>query len=299
MDSDPPMLDDIQMEKILHFLHEVPCPTLGMARRGTEVPPQLTAALDVVAQDERELQRIIGNIEAHPVTAAILVQVLRHNEHSTVYDGLLVESMAYGKLQFGQDFRTYLSTRNPPELCQEADPVLVSREQNSLQISLNRPQHLNAYSAGMRDAFYEALMLLASDMTLTNAQVRGTGTCFCTGGELGEFGLVTDPARAHLIRMSRSVPLLLAHLADRVEFHVHRACIGSGIELPAFARRVVATEDTFFQLPEINMGLIPGAGGTVSILRRIGRHRMASLALSARRINAKTALAWGLIDEIE
>ncbi|MBW2546968.1 MAG: enoyl-CoA hydratase/isomerase family protein, partial [Deltaproteobacteria bacterium] len=51
-------------------------------------------------------------------------------------------------------------------------------------------------------------------------------------------------------------------------------------------------------LPEITMGLIPGAGGTVSILRRIGRQRTAYLCLSAKRITAPTALEWGLIDSI-
>ncbi|RLB42987.1 MAG: enoyl-CoA hydratase/isomerase family protein, partial [Deltaproteobacteria bacterium] len=83
-----------------------------------------------------------------------------------------------------------------------------------------------------------------------------------------------------------------------IECHVHGACIGSGIELPAFAHRIVAAEKTFFQLPELTMGLIPGAGGTVSILRRIGRQRTAYLCLSAKRITAPTALEWGLIDSI-
>ena len=72
--------------------------------------------------------------------------------------------------------------------------------------------------------------------------------------------------------------------------------MGAGIELPAFARRVVAAEDAFFQLPELSLGLIPGAGGTVSIPRRIGRQRTARLALSGERLDAATALEWGLVD---
>ncbi len=297
LDSDP-AIDRIAIEPFIRFLVHAPCPTLGIARRGTQALPELVAALDVVAQDERELAPVVRNIAAHPVAAATLVQVLRHNARSSIDDALLAESLAYGNLQFGHDFRGFLSTLGPPALGEDADPVQLRRERNTLLITLNRPQRRNAYSVGMRDALYEALMLLASDPTLANAEIRGAGDCFCTGGDLSEFGLATDPAQAHLIRMSRSVPLLLAQLADRVEFHVHRACIGSGIELPAFAKRVVATEDTFFQLPEITMGLIPGAGGTVSIPRRIGRQRAANFALSARRINAKTGLAWGLIDHI-
>jgi len=51
-------------------------------------------------------------------------------------------------------------------------------------------------------------------------------------------------------------------------------------------------------LPEIDLGLIPGAGGTVSVTRRIGRHRTALLALSGQPIDAETALSWGLVDEL-
>jgi enoyl-CoA hydratase/carnithine racemase len=91
---------------------------------------------------------------------------------------------------------------------------------------------------------------------------------------------------------------LIAEAPEKFEFHLHRACVGSGIEIPAFAHSVSATSKTYFQLPEISMGLIPGAGGCISIPRRIGSQRTAYLALSGKRINASTALEWGLIDSI-
>jgi enoyl-CoA hydratase/carnithine racemase len=75
-------------------------------------------------------------------------------------------------------------------------------------------------------------------------------------------------------------------------------CAGSGIELPAFAGTVVAAPDTTFALPEVSLGLVPGAGGTVSLPHRIGRHRTALLALSGATIDAPTALAWGLVDRL-
>jgi enoyl-CoA hydratase len=92
---------------------------------------------------------------------------------------------------------------------------------------------------------------------------------------------------------------LLAQCADRVQVRVHGACVGSGIEFPAFAGRIVAAPDAYFQLPELRFGLIPGAGGCVSIARRIGRQRTAWLALSGKRIDARAALDWGLVDAIE
>ena len=75
-------------------------------------------------------------------------------------------------------------------------------------------------------------------------------------------------------------------------------CIGAGIELPAFSDKVIADETVSISLPEIKMGLIPGAGGTVSIPRRIGPQKTAYLALSGQSIDSQTALDWKLVNEI-
>ena len=61
--------------------------------------------------------------------------------------------------------------------------------------------------------------------------------------------------------------------------------------------QVVARGFAFFRLPEVGMGLVPGAGGTVSVTRRIGRHRTAWLALTGARLDVDMAIAWGLVDE--
>ena len=78
----------------------------------------------------------------------------------------------------------------------------------------------------------------------------------------------------------------------------HGACVGAGTEITAFAGRVIAAPDAFFALPEVRMGLVPGAGGSVSVPRRIGRWRAAWLMLTGERLTAETALRWGLADEI-
>ncbi|HYT40119.1 MAG TPA: enoyl-CoA hydratase/isomerase family protein, partial [Acidimicrobiia bacterium] len=80
---------------------------------------------------------------------------------------------------------------------------------------------------------------------------------------------------------------------------LHGACIGAGIEMAAFAGRVIAHIDAVISLPEVGLGLIPGAGGTVSLPRRIGRHRTAELALGGGPIDAPTAQKWGLVDAID
>jgi len=129
--------------------------------------------------------------------------------------------------------------------------------------------------------------------------VRGAGPSFCSGGDLDEFGSRPDPGTAHLIRLSRSAARLVHGLRDRVEVELHGWCVGAGIELPAFAATVRAAPDTRISLPELAFGLVPGAGGTVSLPRRIGRQRTNWLAMSGATLDATTALAWGLVDELD
>jgi enoyl-CoA hydratase/carnithine racemase len=150
----------------------------------------------------------------------------------------------------------------------------------------------------MRDAFIEGLRVLEADVSLRELRFAAVGSCFSVGGELREFGSAADTATAHWVRSVHSPARLLAQLSARISFRLHGACIGSGIELAAFGANVVAHKKSHFQLPELQLGLIPGAGGTVSINHRIGRQRTAWLVLSGRRINAQTALEWGLIDQV-
>jgi enoyl-CoA hydratase/carnithine racemase len=70
------------------------------------------------------------------------------------------------------------------------------------------------------------------------------------------------------------------------------------LEMAAFCGWVEAHEDSVIGLPELSLGLIPGAGGTVSVTRRIGRWRTAYLVLTGRTVDAATALTWGLVDAI-
>jgi enoyl-CoA hydratase/carnithine racemase len=184
----------------------------------------------------------------------------------------------------------------PPDV---GPAVLVERHGARLELRLHRPHRRNAVSAGMRDQLLDGLAVAALDPTVTEVHLRGEGTSFCSGGDLDEFGTFTDPATAHLVRLAGSVGAAVHGLADRVVAHLHGPCVGAGVELPAFAGRVLAAPDTTIHLPEVGLGLVPGAGGTVSLPRRIGRHRTALLALTGRRLDAPTALAWGLVDELE
>jgi enoyl-CoA hydratase/carnithine racemase len=153
----------------------------------------------------------------------------------------------------------------------------------------------------MRAALLEALEVARTDPSITEVVLTGNGPSFCSGGDLAEFGSFADPASAHLARTRHSPALVLDELTARLGRNccaqVHGQVLGSGLEMAAYCGYVQAHPNAVLGLPELSLGLIPGAGGTVSISRRIGRWRTAYLVLSGRTIDTATALRWGLIDE--
>jgi Enoyl-CoA hydratase/isomerase len=289
----------------------LPCVVVGMSPSGAaEARPEgvdvaLTSASTpprpwvTVADPDAAATELWAAATGWPEASATLVQVLRSGRPDSLGHDLLVESLAYSTLQGGPEFGRWRATRRPR--VRAVDPgqvVTVERHGHQLSITLDRPEVRNAYGAAMRDQLCEALALACADDSLTDVQLYGGGPDFCSGGDLAEFGTLTDPTTAHLVRTARSAAHLLGSLGERVTAHLHGACVGAGVELPALAHRVVAGTDTWFRLHEVSMGLIPGAGGTATLPRRIGRHRTAWMALTGARVDVSTACHWGLVDEI-
>ena len=249
---------------------------------------------------DRALGQLAAAIARQPVASAVAAQVIRTAARLDVEEGLLVESLGYSTLLASEAFRAW-RLEHPARRRAEADParILVERRDDGLHIRFTRPRARNAVDARMRDALVEALAFAAEDPEGGPVILSGEGAAFCAGGDLDEFGQADDPGRAHAIRTLRSAVGALHRIRDRVTARVQGACIGAGVEVAAAAGRVVAAPDAVFRLPEVAMGLVPGAGGTVSIPRRIGRQRACYLALSGVAVDAAMALDWGLVDAVE
>lgn len=282
-------------------LRSLPAVVVGRGIEHATADPSVRHACDLFASDDDG--ELAGKVEASPLASVVLAQLVRLTERLSVRDALVAESLAYSTLQTGPTYQAWLSGRTAKDTDDLATepPVIVDTDDDrtgsgEMVITFNRPNRHNAFSAKMRDLLVEALRVAAAaDIDVT---VRGNGPSFCSGGDLDEFGTTPDSATAHLVRSTRSAPWWISQRKERIRFDLHGSCLGAGVELAAFAGTVRAHPDTTFALPEIAFGLIPGAGGTVSITRRIGRQRTMELALSSAPIDAPTALAWGLIDEI-
>jgi enoyl-CoA hydratase/carnithine racemase len=246
-----------------------------------------------------DLDAVVAQAAATPLAAVAFALLLRGGSVRSIAEGLVAESTTYSMLQAGPEFATWRAARpvrSRPE--PDAPAVLVERIGDVVHVVLNRPHVHNALDARLRDGLADAFATVAADPGVMGVVLRGEGRSFCSGGDLDTFGSFPDPATSHTLRLTRSPARLLAALADRVEARLHGSCLGAGIELPGFAGRIVADPAARLGLPELALGLVPGAGGTVSLPRRIGRHRTAWLGLRGGTIDAATALDWGLVDAV-
>jgi len=288
---------------------------LGYDRRGT-CPPIDPTAFDLllttdpaaekpwvsvpIARLDARIDSLRLAVTTNPVASASLCQLLRAIDFLPFAQALTTESMAYSMLLGGLEFARWRGENPAPvPVAVQGALVEVSRSLDHVTLTLAQPVRRNAFCAAMRDALFEALAALLDDPTEPTVLLRARGSCFSTGGDLAEFGSARDLGSAHIVRTLRSCARMIDRLGERLEVALHGACIGSGLEIPAAARTLRIIGSAFFQLPEVRMGLIPGAGGTATISRRIGRHRTCFMALSGLRITATTALEWGLVDAIE
>jgi len=289
---------DVDLRAVATHLRQMPAVTLLVADRWPDRAREAVEAFDVVSHRPAEITAIEDAVQQAPLSAYALVTLTRVSASMQAAAGIWAESAVYSALLGSRAYHQWLATR--PVFTPKVEPdeaVLVASREGVLQVTLNRPGVRNAISSRIRDDLVAALEL-AELSPGVRVELRGAGPNFSSGGDLTEFGSVDDPATAHAVRGTRHPALALSRVADRVTVYVHGPNAGAGVELMAFASHVVATPDATFHLPEIAMGLIPGAGGTWSVVQRMGRQRANWFMLTGVEINAQLALQQGLVDVI-
>lgn len=287
-------------------------PATGRAEVGTGLGtgPGTGPGTTVVAPSVPEaLVALAAAVGASPAAAVAAVQLLRQGDQTDVPTAVVAESAIFGLLRTGEVYRRWLADAHGAargrgrraaalQLDGAEGPVVrVERTGERLDVELHRPHVRNAVDVHLRDGLVEALAPALVDPRV-HVHLWGAGPAFCAGGDLGEFGAAPDLLAGHLVRTTRSPALDLWRLGARVTAHVHGAAVGAGVEWAAFAGRVVARPDATFRLPEVAMGLVPGAGGTASVPARVGRHRAAWLIVVGATLDAVVAHRWGLVDDV-
>lgn len=165
-------------------------------------------------------------------------------------------------------------------------------------LTLDRPERLNAYSLRMRDELFEVLGAAHDDPEVRVLLLHGSGSAFCTGGDLTEFGQSPSPLVARRVRWRRDVWGRLLGLRAATVAAVHGWTVGGGMEMAMLCDLVIAANDTRLALPETGLGMIPGVGGTQTLPRRAGMGRALELVLTGRTLDAREALAMGIVNAV-
>jgi enoyl-CoA hydratase/carnithine racemase len=179
------------------------------------------------------------------------------------------------------------------------ETILYEKKERIAYVTLNRPKALNAYSVQMRDDLYEVLRAIKDDDEVRVAIIKGAGDkAFCAGADLTEFLTAPSAIEARQIRFRRDLWKLFLSIPQPLIAAVHGYVLGSGMEIAACCDIRVASEDAVFGLPEVGLGIIPGAGGTQTIPRLIGVSRSLEMLLTNRWIPAEEAHGFGLVNKV-
>jgi enoyl-CoA hydratase len=176
--------------------------------------------------------------------------------------------------------------------------VLVERDEAGrvAVVRLNRPKQLNALNGQVMDQLCDALEELDRDDAIRCLVVTGNERAFAAGADIGEMANATpvDMLRSNRIAQWDRV----RRIGKPVIAAVAGWCLGGGNELAMALDVIVAGESAKFGQPEINIGVIPGAGGTQRLTRAIGKSRAMEMILTGEPIDAREALRLGLVSRV-
>ena len=176
--------------------------------------------------------------------------------------------------------------------------ILYEIDRGVAHISLNRPEVLNAYNMQMRDDYSEALEAVLEDSEVAALLISGQGRAFCAGADLTEFGTAPSQVIARQARWERDVWGQIYSLNKPVVAALHGYGIGSGLEIALLSDLGVAAESTRFAMPEVQLGMIPAAGGTQTLPRHARVSHSLDVLLTGRRFDAEEALRLRLVTRV-
>jgi enoyl-CoA hydratase len=178
-----------------------------------------------------------------------------------------------------------------------AEPnVLVDRDGHVGVVLMNRPKQLNALSGELMDAVVGALGELDSDVDIRAIVLGGGERAFAAGADVNELSAATPVALYENRRLDRWDAI--RKVRTPIVAAVSGFCLGGGCELAMLCDMVVASESAKFGQPEINLGVLPGAGGTQRLTRAVGKAIAMDMILTGRMLSAREALDHGLVARV-
>jgi len=177
--------------------------------------------------------------------------------------------------------------------------LLTSLENNILTITINRPDKLNALNRTVMQELSAVIEEAYANDEIKSAIITGSGQkAFVAGADISEFvGLSVDEG----MRLAEKGQKIFQKIEDSpkpIVAAVNGFALGGGCELAMACHFRIASENAKFGQPEVNLGLIPGYGGTQRLTQLIGKGRAIEMIISANMIDTNTALQYGLVNYV-
>ncbi len=177
--------------------------------------------------------------------------------------------------------------------------LLTHLENGIFTITINRPDKLNALNKDVFTDLNSALDEAESNQEVKSVIITGSGPkAFVAGADIAEFGGLTKEEAMALARRGHNTFARIENSAKPVVAAVNGFALGGGCELAMSCHFRVASENAKFGQPEVNLGLIPGYGGTQRLVQLIGKGKALELLMSAHMIDANEAKELGLVNYV-
>ena len=174
--------------------------------------------------------------------------------------------------------------------------VLIDRKDKIGIVTVNRPEQMNSLNSKTRTEMAEAFEKLGNESGISTIILVGaSGKAFIAGADIKEF-LKLDLETENDLKKDWIVTEIIENLSKPVIAMIDGFCLGGGLEIAMSCDLRIASNRTKVGQPEINIGIIPGAGGTQRLTRLIGEGRAMEMILTGRMIKAEEALQYGILN---
>jgi enoyl-CoA hydratase len=177
--------------------------------------------------------------------------------------------------------------------------LLTSLENNILLVTVNRPDKLNALNASVMSDLEAVVVEIETNADIKASIITGSGQKgFVAGADISEFVGLDTGQGMDLARRGQSIFFKIENCRKPIIAAVNGFALGGGCELAMACHFRIASDNAKFGQPEVNLGLIPGYGGTQRLVHLIGKGRALELLMTGNMIDAQTALSYGLVNHV-
>jgi enoyl-CoA hydratase len=178
------------------------------------------------------------------------------------------------------------------------DPVTVERAGDVLVLTIDRERKSNALDRRAFGALARAVAEAASSEVRAVVITAAGDRAFSAGADVGELATMQGPSARELVRRGQEIFGAIEDLPQPTLAAINGAALGGGLELAMACDLRVAAEHASFGLPEITLGNVPGWGATQRLPRLVGHGRASEMLLTGKRISARQAREWGLVNAV-